>query len=398
MSQPTLLEAPSHRDPYGFYGRLAVAQPFFRDQALNCWVAAGAAAVQEVLTHPTCHTRPAHKRVPARLAEGAMGDLFGRLVRLRDDPARDPIKRAIVSALRGLDMRAVAEVARERALALDRALGPGPLDEVGVNRFMLALPVQVVACLLGIAPERHHDVLSWLGDYGDATAAVLTRVPAPEPGLLARGHRAAEALQDLVRERLRGESAPGPLLASLAAEARQAGVSDPEDVVANGVGMLLQADGAVASLIALTLLSIARHPSLRARLGEDPSLLRRLIQEVLRFDPGTSSTVRFMAADGVVAGQALRAGEMIVVLIAAANHDPALNAEPQRFAVDRAERKHLEFGAGAHACPADRLAPFLAEIAVVHLLSRGAPIDRLEAGLYFAPSGYLRMPRFRAAA
>src|SRR5262249_55535989 len=115
---------------------------------------------------------------------------------------------------------------------------------------------------------------------------------------------------------------------------------------------------------------------------------------VCRFDPGTSSTLRFMARDGVIAGHRLRHGDMIIVLLAAANRDPALNPEPDEFDIHRADRKYLEFGAGRHACPADGLAPLIVEIAVDHVLTAGVPLEGLEDGLSYAPSGHIRTPLF----
>ena len=80
--------APSHPDPYPYYGRLAREQPFFRDESIGFWVAASAAVVREVLENPACFTRPTLDRVPEALRAGRMGDLFGPLVRMSDGPAR----------------------------------------------------------------------------------------------------------------------------------------------------------------------------------------------------------------------------------------------------------------------------------------------------------------------
>ena len=390
---PHVRAAPSHSDPYPYYSRLSRGAPIFRDESNGWWVAANAAAVSEVLTNELCLTRPPGDPVPSAVRAGPMVEIFGRLVRLRDDEARLPLKSAVEAALRSLDLNEVADMIRARAVELNGELGL-PLDLTKVTQFMYALPVQTIARLLGIPRPQFGEVMSWLGDYGVATAAAATGFPAPEAGLLDRGHRAARALLDLVGALKDDRTARGPLLDALVREAGHAGCDDDKDIVANAVGFMLQGYAATASLIGLTLLALARRPALLAQVKSDRKLLRHVIQEVVRCDPTTNSTLRFMARDGVVAGQSMRRGDLIIVLIAAANRDPALNDEPDLFDATRTDRKYLEFGTGPHACPADKLAPLIASIAVDHLLTLEIPLDRLDDSLSYAVSGHVRTPLF----
>jgi cytochrome P450 len=390
---PHARAAPPHPDPYPWYGGLARERGFFRDEGNNWWVAASAAAVREVLTSELCLTRPLSEPIPAGLRDGAVAGIFGRLVRLRDDELHGRLKHAVTAALRGLDLRHVAKLTRTRSSELDGEIGL-PFDPAKTTRFMFALPVQIVAQLLGIPRERFNDIMGWLGDYGAAAAAAGTNIPVPTPELIARGHRGAQALLDLVTALKADDARRGPLLDALVKEAGRAGCDDDNDIVANAIGYMIQGYGAMASLIGLTLLALARRPALLAEVGADRKLLRPLIQEVCRFDPSTNSTFRFMARDGEIAGCRLRQGEMIIVLLAAANRDPALNPDPDRFDLARADRKYLEFGTGAHACPADKFAPLIVEVAVDHLLTRGVPLEQLESSLSYAASGHIRTPLF----
>ncbi|MBN8938542.1 MAG: cytochrome P450 [Rhizobiales bacterium] len=387
--------APFHPDPYPYYGRLARERKFHHDAANGWWVAASAAAVTEVLTSDICLTRPPDAAIPEALRNGAAAEIFGRLVRLRDDAARGKLKDAVTGALRSIDLALVAALTRRRAIELDHEQGP-PRDPASTTRFMFALPVQVVAGLLGIPRERFGDVMAWLGDYGAAAAAAGTGIPFPTSERIARGHGGARGLFDLVRAIAADDRQRGPLLEALVREARGAGCADEDDIVANAIGYMVQGHASTASLIGSTLLALARRPALCAEVDADRKLLRPLIQEVVRFDPVTSSTFRFMARDGEIAGQRLRQGEMIMVLLAAANRDPVLNAEPDRFDIARTDRRYLEFGAGAHVCPADRFVLLIVEIAVDHLLTGGVPLGRLESSLSYGVSGHVRTPLFKA--
>jgi cytochrome P450 len=384
--------APSHPDPYPYYARLAREQPVFRDERNNCWVVASAAAVREVLENESCHTRPVVGRVPDRLGDGPITDLFTRLVRLNDGEAHTAMKGGVVTAMRRLDLDHVAGLARVRAAELHDELG-SEIDEDWVTEFMFALPVQVLARLLGVPDAHLAGVVASLRDYGPAVAAAATGVPESTPELIERGDRAAAALVGLVRQLAHDPAAQGPLLSDLLDAGCAAGCAE-ENVVANGVGLLIQGFAAVASLIGLTLLALARDPQLRQALDADRTLLQAVIDEVVRFDPSTNSTIRFLARDEVIAGRPMREGDTIIVLIAAANRDPELNPDPDVFDVHRLNRRYFEFGAGRHTCPANSLAPLLAEIAVDRLLAWGAPVDRLATSVTYAASAHIRTPLF----
>lgn len=386
-------EAPSHPDPYPYYSRLARERPFFRDEINGWWVAASAASVAGVLASAVCLTRPLNGPIPEALRGGAAAEIFGRLVRLRDDEARGKLKDAVAGALASIDLRQVADIARRRAAELYSELGPAR-DKSWIAQFMFALPVQVIAHLLGI-PQRHYgDVMGWLGDYGAAAAAAGTGIPAATTEMIARGHLGAKALLDLVGGLGSDPNRRGPLFDGLTREATRLGCDD-KDVIVNAVGYMIQGYAGTASLIGSTLLALARDPALCAKVDADRTLLRPLVGEVARHDTVTSSTFRFMARDGEIAGHKLRQGEMIIVLLAAANRDPALNPDPDRLDIARADRKSFEFGAGAHACPADKAASLLVEIAVDHLLTWRVPLNDLEASLTYAASGHVRTPLFK---
>lgn len=383
-------EAPSHADPYGYYARLLDGGPIVRDEANNCWIVASADAVREVLTHPLCLTRPKSGRVPDALHGGAMGDLFGRLVRLNDGPRHRGMKHAIVSAIAKPDHAHIASVARDRIARLDSTLDAHPSPRA-ITNFMFAFPVQVVASLLGVAETRLREVQAWIDDYMTAVTAAVAGRPV-DAAATTRGHDAARDLTALVHT-MSASGAAGPLLLALEEEGRRAGCEE-KDIVANAVGLMIQSYASVASLIGLTLLALARHRDALERVRSDRSLLAPLIQEVLRYDPSTSTTIRYMAEDAVVLGQAMHEGDAIIVAIAAANRDPCLNPSPDRFDLARTDRRYLELGAGAHACPANTFAPRLAAFAVDHLLDRDIAVDSLELSLTYAPSAHVRIPIF----
>lgn len=377
------IAAATHPDPYPYYAQLVAERPMYRDQSVGLWVASSAATVTAVLTSDICRVRPPLEPVPRTIAGSPAGEIFRHLVRMNDGENHCPFKRAIVATLGTIEPARLAAVAREQAKALDARFAPQRGGE-GLTRFLFTLPVQVIASLLGVPEADFEDVATWVNRFVIAISPIAT------PGDIDAGKAAAGQLLDLFRGLF--ERAPDTLLGTLAAEARRVGRSD-DSIIGNGVGFLSQTYEATAGLIGNTLLALAAHEAVQSAVRAEPGLLGSVIQEVLRYDPPTQSTRRFVAEEGTVAGQPMREGDAILVMLGAASRDPAANPEPNRFDIFRKDRRILNFGCGPHACPADKIAPRIAEIAVAHLLG-GLDFAALEPSKSYRRSAAIRMPVF----
>jgi cytochrome P450 len=395
QSEPTHVRAAAaHADPYPFYARLVSGEPIYREGPSGPWVAVSAAAVNAVLTSPLCLTRPAVSPVPEPLMGTPVAEIFSRLVRMNDGEIHCPLKSTVTAALEGLSQRRVTELADDLAKDLAATVRP-KADGERLNRFVSALPAQIIMSLLGIPAAGFSDVSRWIGDYGAAAAAAVTGVPALTPAILHAGADSSAKLLDLFRGMLGAlRDDDGSLFAMLSRQAARSGRLDADLVVANGIGLMAQGFAGTSALLGSTLVALARHPDALTAVRGDRALLGQVIQEVLRFDPITHSTLRFVARDGVVAGQAMQANDMIIVTLAAASRDPALNPDPDRFDIFRDRRRYLEFGVGVHACPSAVLATTITEIALNHLLGRGLVCDGLEERVSYRPSAHVRMPVF----
>jgi pentalenolactone synthase len=98
-------------------------------------------------------------------------------------------------------------------------------------------------------------------------------------------------------------------------------------------------------------LLLAAHPDQAAALRRDPGLVPRAVEEILRVAaPAGAGIPRYANADVEVAGVTIRRGDAVLLTANAANRDPAVFAEPDRFRIDREPRQHLTFGHGPHFC------------------------------------------------
>jgi cytochrome P450 len=379
--------AATHPDPYPYYARLVAERPLYRDDGLGLWVASSAAMVAAVLSSPLCRVRPPAEPVPKAIKGSPAGEIFRQLVRMNDGDNHCPMKGAIVAALSAIAPERIVAVAEQRAQALETRFGARD-GGAGLTRLMFALPVQAVAALLDLPETRLDGVTEWVSRVVLCFSSVATSDD------IAAGKGAGQALLDLFGELF--ANAEEGLVGRLAAEARRAGRGDPAAILANAIGFLTQSQEATAGLIGNSLLALATHDAVRVAVKEQPELTRALVAEVLRWNPPTQSTRRFVAEDGVVAGQEMRAGDTVLVLLGAAARDPATHPEADGFDVFRQDRRILNFGAGPHGCPADTIAPLIAATGVRHLLD-GLDFAVLPRTLSYRRSVAIRMPVFAAA-
>jgi cytochrome P450 len=361
--------AVTHPDPYPFYADLVARRPLYRDDALGLWVASSAEAVTAVLTSEICRVRPPSEPVPAALLGSPAAELFRHWVRMNDGPGHCPFKTALSSALGSLDPARIAELSRSLARDLDAG------DLAG---FAFRLPVYVVASLLGVPQKELWETFLW------TRSLVAGLAPGSDPGSIEGAKEAAGRLLDRFRSHL-GEG----FLAELAREAPYAA---QEVIVANGIGLLFQTHDATAGLIGNALLALAGNREARERASADPGLLHQVLLETLRFDPPVQNTRRFVARDGVVAGQAMREGDAVLVVLAAANRDPAVNPDPGRFDPCRQDRRTFTLGAGVHACPGGDLAVTIARAGIERLLRSGLDLESFAETRTYRPSVNVRIP------
>lgn len=380
------LAAVIHPNPYPYYADLLKRRPIYRDEELGLWVASSAATVSTVLTSDICRVRPLAEPVPRTLLGSPAAEIFRHLVRMNDGAGHCSFKRAIEATLQPIDTAQVAEQASEWACALLEE-NPSQAASRYLEDFAFRLPVYVIASQLGVPRDRLRQTALWMSDF------VCCLAPGSSAEQIEQGKIAAGHLFDLFHALLDAQQAEtaSSLLAALAAQARSAGCEDRDTIIANGIGFLSQAYEATAGLIGNTIVALASQHAAREQVTADPALLRSLIAEVLRYDPPVQNTRRFLAQSGIVAGQEMQEGEAILVVLAAANRDPAANPRPEQFDLLREKRRIFTFGAGIHACPGDTFAMLIAQAGIAQLLAAEIDLEQCARSASYRPSANLRI-------
>ncbi|BCJ56985.1 cytochrome P450/oxidoreductase [Micromonospora endophytica] len=296
------------------------------------------------------------------------------------DPPAATRYRDLINPL--LTQDAVAElapmVARHTTRVVDAFIEAGSVDFV--RDLTNPLPAAVTLDWLGF-PEA--DWARLAGPIHDIFAAL----PGSE-----RARRGAEGLayldqriRELVAERRAAPAADA--VSYLAAQRRPDGELFSVDELVSVIGLLIAGGvDTTTSLTGSTLVHLSRHPEQRQRLIDSPDLLTNATEEFLRVFAPSQSMARTARTDTEVGGCPVSAGERVLIPWVAANHDPAVFAEPERVDLDRDAARHLSFGIGSHRCAGAHLARLMFREMITQILTRLPDYRVVEEGLVGYPT------------
>ncbi|MES2015021.1 MAG: cytochrome P450 [Pseudomonadota bacterium] len=370
---------PNDHDPYPTYRQLLAGPPLLFDASKRLWIASRAAVIAEIMDNPDCQVRPAAEAVPKAIAGNGAGAVFSRLMRMNEGAAHANPKRVVGEALAAQDLEHVTKRSAQFAAMLGRDLPDG----AALTRWLFDLPTFVVADLLGFGKDQLAPVTLAISDF------VRCLSPLSTAEQLTSASSAADTLQDMLKALV---PTPGSLADQVLRHAAQAGWDDQSAILSNLLGLMSQTHEATAGLIGNSVVALLTRSDLHARLRADPQLAPAFVREVARHDPAVQNTRRFVAQPTSVAGVALQAGDVILLLLGAAARDNAANPQADVFLLERVQPQLSGFGHGRHACPGRELALAIATGALQHLLA----LD-LDAGMLswsYAPSANARLPLF----
>jgi cytochrome P450 len=241
---------------------------------------------------------------------------------------------------------------------LDRLDNPADL----VEGLSLPLPITVICELLGVPAEDRHEFREW-------TEAMMSFVPAtPEKAM--EGYR--NLLGYIARLVARRREEPSDDLLGALVTARDEGhqLSETELVMLGGA-VLIAGHETTANAIPDVLVALFEHPEQLAALRDDPGLLPRAVEELLRFVPlSLGSFSRIATEDVELGGVTIPAGDAVLVAISSCNRDEAVFTAADQLDVTREPRPHLAFGHGSHFCPGAQLARMELQVVLATLLRR----------------------------
>lgn len=284
----------------------------------------------------------------------------GDMMLLNDPPVHTRLRKLVVKAF---TVRRVAAL-RPRIETIAGALLAGlpiaePVDLV--DTYAVPLPTAVICELLGVPVEDQDAFGAWSRTMIDDSGEAATHQASAS---------LAAYLSELVeRKRVEPDEALISALIEVSEEGEQLSTSE---IVAMGMLLLIAGHETTATLITTAVEAMLDDHALRDRLAAaDSEELRAAIEEFLRWgSPIAQAPLRFAAEDVEFDGVVVPRGAMVMVSLAAANHDPARFERPDDYEELRDTTGHLAFGHGLHFCLGASLARLEAEVALRTLLDR----------------------------
>ncbi len=354
-------------DPLPQYEKLRSKDPVHRMRLIDGWILTRYEDIDMVLRD--------HRRF------GNLGRDYGYLpyISMLDlDPPEHTKVRGLV--VHGFTPRAVnslePRITKTVNELLDEIVNKPRFDLI--HDIAFPLPIIVIAELLGVPPEDRDQFREW----SDVAALVVD--PLLDSQQIQDVRQTIEELFDyletIAEDRQRH---PQDDLVTALVNAEEDGERlSREDLLINLVLVLVAGNETTRNLIGNGTLALMKNPEQLQRLRDDPSLLDSAIDEMLRYDSPVQLDSRIAREPVEIGGKRIEPDQRILCALGAANHDPEVFPEPERFDVGRAPRNHLSFGRGIHYCLGAPLAKLEARVAFAGLLSRFETLRLVAAPQY----------------
>ena len=368
-SDPLKELSPANRE--GIYRELLKQRPIYWSSFHAAWVLTRYADVRTIFYHPDALAPDVLPFLQAASRRGNL-DLAGLITAYSSisffirPPQHDAIRRLLAQAVGSAWRLNLPELLERRAdQLLDCAERDGYIDLA--SGYGKALALFVIGFFLGV-PDQD---LPKMGDLAFGMNALFERNVPSVNSLIALNKCAVALLEyfgSLIASRRKNPGNDGvSLMVRLADE--QLGCSD-EQLAGYCAFFFVAAEETTAASISGAALLLLEHPALRAQLARDPSQLAHAARELLRLVSPVQFVARQMRADILVADQLIRAQERIMLMLGAANRDPAAFPNPGEIDLSRSGPEPLVFGAGPYRCIGAQLATFEVEVAARKLLER----------------------------
>jgi cytochrome P450 len=281
------------------------------------------------------------------------------------DPPLHTTLRGILEPMFDEAIKVAPDIARRLAgPLLEAAAAHGRLELI--DAYALPLPAGVLFTLLGIPDEPG----VWAGLIQMQAAIAAAHDITQSMAVRGAGATCSMALNSFFEGMLlANREQPGQGLFAQMCQAFAAAGLSPQEVQMCAIDFLVAGYLSTTFIIGTGVRRLLLNPDQLAALRADPALIGKALEEMLRYDGPVQVIDRYAAVATSVGGKNYAPGAKVTAVVGAADHDPAVFAEPEAFLIAREEpQEHLSFGAGIHYCIGAPLVRLVAPVAIEALL------------------------------
>lgn len=330
-------------NPHDVWAWMRANEPVYRDEKNKLWGITRHADVMDVERRSSVFSSSGVYR--AVLSPGESNMIA------QDDPRHRQQRMLVQPQLThaGVATR-TAEVEALVAELVAEAVAQGEFDVVELLAGQL--PARMTARLLGFPEEMWPQVKSWSERL--MRTDMRDRDPLIMDEFIDANREFLGAMMPILEE---VSACPRNDFMSIWAHAEIDGQKLPPEAIFHEVGLFI-AGGAETTRTAIShgIRAFIDHPEQWEELAAKPELIDSAVEEVLRWVTPLNNFFRMALTDDVVGGQAIAAGDRVVMLYPSANRDESVFDDPFSFDIHRNPNPHLSFGFGTHLCIGANLA------------------------------------------
>jgi len=355
-----LLSPEATADPYGALAPLREADPVHWSPRHRAWVITRFEDVEAALTDPRLSSdrvKPVLARAREQGADSHTTQILDMLkswMVVSDPPEHTRLRKLAAGAFKSQRITALSDHIRELVDGfIDEFLESGERDLI--HGVAYPLPATVIASMMGVPVEERDLFRAW----SDELALVAFGA-----GGDARDDRHERALQGLnemfayLQKLVNAAKAdPGSdMISVLAAPVEDGDRLDDDELLSMLALLLFAGHETTINATANGVLALLRHPEQLALLREQPDLMPRATEELLRYDGPIKVLHRHVIDEFELGGKTIAAGDRVFLALSSANRDPEKFTDADAIDVTRHPNRHVAFGRGIHACIGAQLA------------------------------------------
>ncbi|PQA86546.1 cytochrome P450 [Hyphococcus luteus] len=368
-------------DPYSVYRALREKGPIHWIEPLKMWYVVDHRHIHEILMNAADFV--------TGTPHSLLYDTFGEHMLTVDGAAHFRYRSAFRGAFtpKTIQENLSARIERRVDELIDGFVAQGETDLR--DSIASRLPVLTILEIFGLPLELEQRFRNWYDSF-EAALSNFSWDAACRQRAAKNREEFHEVLQGQI-ETLRGSSTHGLLSSVVNGDENR--LSDAE-IRRNALIIMFGGISTVEALLLNTVYAILSQDFLRLQVDENPEIIPAVVEESVRWVSPVQSATRHVANDIEFAGVSLKAGDIVNCMLGAANRDPAIFEDPDKFILNRNNiRKHLGFAIGPHVCLGNNLARLEAKTAIEKLMARLDGLKLKDAGAVAIRGYEFRQPK-----